>query len=146
MLMINTYYHVCRTCHKPAWIFTCTKQVFACWNGLTGFFPPWGFIFPHASLNRLFFFMEVLYFCNPSWSSNCGDEWHRPRILWDWNRWLGLGIEPWTHNKIMLQRQGFKPWTYQKDYDARPGVWTLDLPKRLCAQSLTWAKDALWDL
>ncbi len=31
----------------------------------------------------------------------------------------------------MLKGQGFKTWTYQKDHDARPGVQTLDLPKKI---------------
>ena len=25
-----------------------------------------------------------------------------------------MGIEPWTHKKIMLQGQGIKPWTNKK--------------------------------
>ena len=31
----------------------------------------------------------------------------------------------------MLQGQGFEPWTYQNDYDARQGVQTLDLQKKI---------------
>ncbi len=42
-----------------------------------------------------------------------------------------IKIEPWTLKKIALQGQGFKPWTYQKDCDARPGVRTLDLQKKI---------------
>ena len=115
-LMINTYHHICRICHKPAWIFTCTNRfllVEMAWQdffphrgfiffrkpGLVGFFPHGGFIFPQK----------------PPWSSNRGGEWHRPRLLRAWNRWLGPGIEPWTHKKIMLQGQGIQPWTHKKD-------------------------------
>ena len=116
-LMINTYYHVCRICHKPAWIFTYTHRFLLAemaWHeffsslrfyffprkpGLIGFFPHGGFIFPQK----------------PTWSSNCGDKWHRPRILRAWNRWSGLRIKPWTQNKIMLQGQGIEPWTHKKD-------------------------------
>ena len=74
--------------------------------------------------------MKVLIFHKPTWSSNRGSKWHRPRILRAWNRWSGPVIEPWTHKRIMpqgqgiepwthkidrVQGQGFEPWTYQKD-------------------------------
>ncbi len=57
--------------------------------------------------------MEVSFFHKPTWSSNRGGEWHRPRILRAWNRWLGPGIKPWTHKKIILQGQGIEPWTHK---------------------------------
>ena len=38
----------------------------------------------------------------------------------------GQGIEPWTHEKIMLHGQGFKPWTHKNRSPARPWFepWT----------------------
>ena len=76
--------------------------------------------------------MEVLFFRKSQpdplivGASDIGHGYYGPE-----NRWSGLGIEPWTHKKIMLQGQGFEPWTYQKDNDARPGIWTLDQQKKI---------------
>ncbi len=76
------------------------------------FFPHWGFIFFHKpGLIGFFPHGGFIFPQKPTWSSNCGGEWHRPQILRAQHRWLGLGIEPWTHKKIMLQGQGIEPWT-----------------------------------
>ena len=89
------------------------QQVFACWNGLTGFFPHWGFIFFHKP-GLIGFFSSWRFYYSASQpdplivgASDIGHGYYGPE-----NRWSGPGIKPWTH---MLQGQGIEPWTYKKD-------------------------------
>ena len=129
--MNNTYYHVCWICHKPAWIFTCTHRFLLAEMAWQDLFPHWGFIiFCTPGLIGFFYSWRFYFSAKPTWFSNRGGKWHRPRILRAWNRWSGPGIEPGTHKKIVLQGQGFEPWTYKKRSRARSGVRTLDQLKR----------------
>ncbi len=100
---------------QTSYILYLHNQVFAWWHRLNRIFSSQRFYFSTSHGLAIFFLTEVLFFCKPTWSSNCGGKWHRPPILRAWNRWSGPGIKPWTHKKIMLQGQGFKAWTYQQD-------------------------------
>ena len=55
----------------------------------------------------------------------------------------GQGIKPWTHKKIVLHGQGFEPWTHKKKSRARPGVRTLDRPKRSFLRLFTQSLNAI---
>ena len=125
-LMINTYYHVCRISHRRAWIFT-FQMGFCLLKWLDRIFSSLGFYFFRKPGLIGFFSSWRFYFsAKPTWSSNHGGEWHRPRISRAWNRWSGPGIEPWTHKKIMLKGQGIKPWTNKNDHVQGQGFkpWT----------------------
>ena len=55
----------------------------------------------------------------------------------------GQGIEPWTHERIVLHGQGFEPWTHKNQSHAKPGVRTLDRSKRSFVRSCTRALNAI---
>ena len=142
--MINTYYHVCRTCHKPAWIFTfltgfCLLKwldwnLFPYWGfiffhkpGLVGFFPHGGFIFPQK----------------PTWSSNCRGEWHRPRILRAWKQVIGSRNRTLDPQKDHAARSGNRTLDLQKRSRARPAVRTLDRLKRSFVRSCKQSQNTI---
>ena len=135
--MINTYYHVCRICHKPAWIFTCTNRFLLAEMAWQDFFPHWGFIFPQAWLNRIFSSWRFYFSAKPTWSSNRGGEWHRPRILWAWKQVIGSGNRTLDPQKDHAARSGNRTLDQQKRSCARPGVRTLDRLKRSFVRSCT---------
>ena len=114
------------------------QQVFTCWNGLTGFFSSLKFFFfSQAWLNRFCFLMEVLFSAKPTWSSNRGGEWHRPRILTAWKQVIGSGNRTLDPQKDHAARSGNRTLDQQKRSCARPGVRTLDRLKRSFVQSCT---------
>ncbi len=76
-------------------------------RGLKGFFPQRGFSTSHGL--AIFFLMEVLFFRKPTWSSNRGGEWHRPRISLAWHRRSDPGIEPGTCKRSCCMVRGSNP-------------------------------------
>ena len=136
--MNNTYYHVCRICHKPAWIFTCTNRFLLAEMAWQDFFPHWGFIFFRKPGLIGFFSSWRFYFsAKPTWSSNRGGEWHRPRILWAWKQVIGSGNRTLDPQKDHAARSGNRTLDQQKRSCARPGVRTLDRLKRSFVRSCT---------
>ena len=136
--MINTYYHVCRICHKPAWIFTCTNRFLLAEMAWQDFFPHWGFIFFRKPGLIGFFSSWRFYFsAKPTWSSNRGGEWHRPRILRAWKQVIGSGNRTLDPQKDHAARSGNRTLDLQKRSHARPGVRTLDRLKRSFVRSCT---------
>ena len=114
------------------------QQVFACWNGLTGFFSSLRFyFFPQAWLNRIFSSWRFYFSAKPTWSSNRGGEWHRPRILRAWKQVIGSGNRTLDPQKDRAARSGNRTLDLQKRSRARPGVRTLDRLKRSFVRSCT---------
>ena len=136
--MNNTYYHVCWICHKPAWILTCTNRFLLAEMAWQDFSPHWGFIFSHKPGLIGFFSSWRFYFsAKPTWSSNRGGKWHRPRILRAWKQVIGSGNRTLDPQKDHAARSGNRTLDLQKKSHARPGVWTLDRLKRSFVRSCT---------
>ncbi len=128
--MNNTYYHVCRICHKPAWIFTCTNRFLLAEMAWQDFFPHWGFIFfCKPGLIGFFSSWRFYFSAKPTWSSNRGGKWHRPQILRAWKQVIGSRNQTLDPQKDHAARSGNRTLDLQKRSRAKPGVRTLDRSK-----------------